>query len=348
MTKKVSAVGLLSGGLDSILALRVILDQGVTVKAINCWTPFFTGFPAADTDSDPVQPNFKALPNVLIYARNLGCEVEVIDLSDVYLQMLHNPNYGYGRNVNPCIDCHILMFRTARRIMESESYDFVFTGEVLGQRPKSQGRQELNLIARKSGLEDRILRPLSAGILPPTLPETEGWVDRNRLQSFRGRTRKPQMALAEQYGITEYPTPAGGCILTEPSYGNKVRDIWKYSDKEKLSWEDYNLLRIGRHLRVNSGLKVVVGRHEAENNLLESYVSGRTRIEPTEVPGPVVITDESADPDQELVAARICARYCKAGREGGEVEMRLDRDGASKLISVKAFKPEEIVDWLIR
>ncbi len=347
MRDNISALGLLSGGLDSMLALRVIVDQGVKVKAINFKTPFFLDFPPTTAVGDSIKSNIETLPDVLIYARGLGCDVEVVDISNGYLQMLHQPRHGYGRNVNPCIDCHILMFETARRKMEDEGYNFIFTGEVLGQRPKSQRMRELKIIARQSGLEDRVLRPLSARLLSPTLPENEGWVDRNSLYDFQGRTRKPQMALAAQFGINEYQTPAGGCILTEPSYGKKVRDLWRHSDVESLTWDDYNLLRIGRHLRVNEDLKVVVARDESECNLLGRFVSGRTRLEPADVPGPVVLIDESSDTDHQLTAARICARYCKAGRDGAEIGIKMVGKDFSRTIEVKAFKPEEVDGWLI-
>lgn len=348
MSKAIKAIGLLSGGLDSMLALRVILDQGIAVKVIKFWTPFFSkNIPMAES-VEAVSTNTDRLPDVLRYARGLGCEVEVIDLSDGYLKVLHDPRHGYGRNVNPCIDCHIYMFDTGRRMMKVEGYQFVFTGEVVGQRPKSQQMQELKLIARRSGLEDRLLRPLSAKLMKPTLPESEGWVDREKLHSFHGRSRKPQLALAQKYGITEFPTPAGGCILTDPHYGNRVKDIWQFREKRSLSWEDYNLLRVGRHLRVSPELKLIVGRHEEDNELLEQFITGRTRLEPVDVPGPVVLIDKSENPKHELIAARICARYCSAGKRGDEVAVQIDRyDGDRRIVKVRAFKPEEVEDWLI-
>jgi len=330
-----------------MLALHVILDQGIAVKAVNFWTPFFTS-PVRITA--PGMNKFAEdglLPPVLIYAREHGCEVEVVDLSDGYLDMLHNPRYGYGRNVNPCIDCHILMFRTARLMMEAEEADFVFTGEVVGQRPKSQRMGELRLIARASGLEDRILRPLSAQLMEPTLPEREGWVDRSRLLSFRGRSRKPQMELTERFGIKEYPTPAGGCILTESSYANKVRDLWKYSDLSKLDWDDYDLLRLGRHLRVSPDLKVIVGRNEAECMILERYRTGRKSIQLADITGPLLLIDDYPDPLHEVIAARICVRYSRVRNSESEVPVQIECDGEAKTIKVKPFKPEEVEGWVI-
>ncbi|NQT33857.1 hypothetical protein HQ587_01600 [bacterium] len=348
MSKVIKAIGLLSGGLDSMLALRVILDQGIAVKVIKFWTPFFSKNIQTAESRETVSTNTDQLPDVLRYARELGCEVEVVDLSDGYLRIMHEPKHGFGRNVNPCIDCHIYMFDTGRRMMEAEGRQFVFTGEVLGQRPKSQQMQELKLIARRSGLDDRLLRPLSAKLMKPTLPESEGWIDREKLLNFHGRSRKPQIALAEKYGITEFPTPAGGCILTDPHYGNKVKDMFQYREKKSLYWEDYNLLRVGRQLRVSPELKLIVGRYEADNELLEMFVTGRTRLEPVDVPGPVVLIDKSTDPEHELIAARICARYCSAGKRGDEVAVQIDRyNGDKRIVRVRAFKPEEVEDWLI-
>ena len=330
-----------------MLALRVILNQGVQVKAVTFWTPFFSKDLSPDALAANTDRSVK-LPPILEYVRALGCDVEAVDLSDSYLDMLHNPRFGYGKNVNPCIDCHILMFETARRILEAEGFQFVFTGEVVGQRPKSQHMGELRLIARESGLEDRLVRPMSAQLLPITLPEMEGWLDRNRLFDFHGRTRKPQMELAKKYGIQEYPTPAGGCILTDPVYGNRVKDMWTHRGKEGLRWDDYMLLRIGRHLRTETGLKVVVGRHEMDNNLLEGFVKGRKRIEAVEEPGPVILIDADADVDAEITAARICARYCKKGREGSEIDIEIKTDDNFRVVRVAPFKPEETEAWLIR
>ena len=330
-----------------MLAFHVILDQGIAVKAVNFSTPFFA--PPVRITAPGMNKFAKdgLLPSVLIYAREHGCEVEVVDLSDGYLDMLHNPRYGYGRNVNPCIDCHILMFRTAKLMMEADEVDFVFTGEVVGQRPKSQRMGELKLIARASGLEDRILRPLSAQLMEPTLPEREGWVDRSRLLSFRGRSRKPQMELAERFGIKEYPTPAGGCILTEPSYANKVRDLWKHSDMSELDWDDYDLLRVGRHLRISPNLKVIVGRNEAECMILEGFRTGRKSIQLADITGPLLLIDDYPDPLHEVIAARICVRYSRVRNSESEVPVQIECDGEAKTIEVKPFKPEEVEGWVI-
>ncbi|NQU05658.1 MAG: tRNA (5-methylaminomethyl-2-thiouridylate)-methyltransferase [Calditrichaeota bacterium] len=345
---KTKAIGLVSGGLDSMLALRVMVEQGIAVKAINFQTPFFT-VPLQEIDAKQREiSNTDPTSTVLAYSLSIGCEAETVDLSNDYLQMLHNPRWGYGRNVNPCVDCHAFMFNEARQIMENDGASFVFTGEVLGQRPKSQMMQELKLIARRSGLEDRILRPLSAKLMASTLPELEGWVNRDELYGFQGRTRKPQIELAAKFGIAEFPTPAGGCILTDPGYARKVKDLWEYKDKQSLIWSDYNLLRIGRHLRIKPDLKVVVGRHEKDNEMLEGFVLGRIGIELKDDPGPLVIIDGlSDDPEDIALAAGICIRYSKLRNSDCEVAVNIYRDGKTDTISVKPLKSSEVEDWVI-
>lgn len=348
MSDRIKAIALVSGGLDSMLALRLIVDQGIAVKAIQFWTPFFAKPPKNALNNGRKTTNEDALSDVLRYSKRLGCDVDVVDLSDDYLQVLHNPRFGYGRNVNPCIDCHLLMFRTACRMMEDEDAHFVFTGEVLGQRPKSQMMRELKLIARQSGLEDRILRPLSARLLPLTMPEREGWVDRSRLLNLQGRTRKPQLALAEQFGMTEIPTPAGGCILTDPGYARKVKDLWRNTDKDSLTWNDYNLLRAGRHLRLKHNLKVIVGRHEEDNELLDKFSDGRIKVEPAEVAGPLTLIDGISDPEAEVLAAGICIRYSKLRDADRKVAVRIENGKDVRIIEVEPASRKEVEDWLIR
>ncbi|MDP8239981.1 MAG: hypothetical protein P9X24_12895 [Candidatus Hatepunaea meridiana] len=348
MTKAIKAVGMLSGGLDSLLALYLMLEQGIAVKVIKFQTPFFdwtiTDCQSAAADNEEFVINRSGLT---AGERVLDCEIELVDLSVNYLQMLHNPRYDYGRNVNPCIDCHILMLQTARSIMEEEGAQFVFTGEVLGQRPKSQRMPELMLISHQSGLEDQLLRPLSCRLLPTTLPEKEGWIDRDKLPAFQGRSRKPQIELAKQFGIKDYPTPAGGCILTDPSYSKRVKDLWEYVGKDKITWEDYNLLKLGRHLRINPNLKIIVGRDEAECNILRQFGKERTIIELVDIPGPVVLLDKSSDPYYEIIAARICVRYSKVRNLEKEFPVRIESANEVKIVNVRPYKLEEVEIWLI-
>ena len=347
MSEKHKAIGLLSGGLDSSLALRIIYDLGIDVLAVH----FHTGFCFADTrrakrgDDKPVQGGPS---DAFTAAERLGVPIEVVDVSDGYLQILHHPKYGYGRNVNPCIDCRIYLLDIARWMMEDRGADFVFSGEVLGQRPKSQQMMQLKLIARRSGLEDRLLRPLSARCLPPTLPEREGWVDRSRLFGFQGRTRKPQMALAAELGIEDYPQPAGGCcFLTDPAYGRKVKDLWGHRDKDLLGWDDYLLLKTGRHLRVSPELKVIVGRNEADNMFLAQYCRNKTRLEVEDFPGPLVILDAAPTDEHARIAAGIAGRYSDARDLDRELTVRVENGEEVRRIQAKPYKPEEVQKWVI-
>ena len=226
MSKQPKALSLISGGLDSLLATKVVQEQGVHVEGIN----FFTGF-CVEGHTHAIRQKDRARPkrnNALWVAEQLGIRLHIADIVDEYKQVVFNPRYGYGANLNPCLDCKIFMVRKAREWIERHGFDFVITGEVVGQRPKSQRKDTMPIVQHDSGIEDRLLRPLSARNLPQTLPERMGWVDRNRLYGFSGRSRKPQMALAERFGFEDYAQPAGGCcFLTDESYAVKLRDLWQ-------------------------------------------------------------------------------------------------------------------------
>jgi len=357
MPKK--ALGLLSGGLDSTLALRLIHDQGIEVTAIN----FHTGFCFTDARRASKRPPLNSPLQIvggeskqhggpsdaLSTAARLGVPIEVIDISKGYLEVLHNPEHGYGKNVNPCIDCRIHMFKMARKMMDEIGAQFIFTGEVLGQRPMSQHLQALNTIARESGTEDRLLRPLSALILPPTLPEREGWVDRSKLMGFHGRTRKPQMALAAELGIGNYPQPAGGCcFLTDPQYGRKVRDMWAHSTKAELDWDDYLMLKVGRHVRLGERSKIILGREEGENMFLDQYQQGRVRLEIDDIPGPVGLMDGDVSDEILQSAARVLVRYSDAKDSKEAIPVTVQVGGEERIIMALPYSPEEVQDWVIQ
>jgi tRNA U34 2-thiouridine synthase MnmA/TrmU len=236
------AIGLLSGGLDSTLAVRLILEQGIEVKAVNFVTPFCTCTKkGCQNEAKKVSEKF-------------GIELKIIGFKEEYIALVKNPKYGYGKNMNPCIDCRIFMFSKAREIMEETGADFVFTGEVLGERPMSQNLRAMKIIEKESGLEGRLLRPLCAKHLPPTIVEKLGIVDRDRLLSVTGRSRKPQISLARSLEIDDYPCPAGGCRLTDPNFARKLRDAFDHNED---SLVDITLLRYGRHFRLPSGAKVI-------------------------------------------------------------------------------------------
>lgn len=330
------AVGLISGGLDSILAAKLILDQGICVLGVNFISPFCACAKRG------------CLYQATKVARELGFPLRVIPLREEYIQIVKNPKYGYGRNLNPCIDCRILLFSKARKIMEEENASFLFTGEVLGERPMSQNLRAMRIIERESGCEGLLLRPLSAKLLPPTNPEICGIVDRERLLAIKGRSRKPQMALAEKFGIKEYPTPAGGCLLTNKEFAAKVRDAFRFGED---SPEDMELLKIGRHFRLRSGAKLIVGRDERENGILFSLME-RVRdgicIMVKDFPGPVALLRSKGKnfdsppgasvPSDIETAAAICARYSDA-KDKEEVEVLC----GSNVTVVRPIREEEIV-----
>jgi len=261
MPRKVKALVLLSGGLDSILAVKLLLEQGIAVQAINFRTNF-------------CGPS-KARPA----AEMLGVPLREVAIREEFLGVLKKPKHGYGSGLNPCIDCHALMLKKAGEIMRSEGYDFLATGEVLGERPMSQHKQALDIVARDANVVGFLLRPLSAKLLEPTIAEKEGLVDREKLLDISGRSRKTQMALAERYGIKKYPTPAGGCALTQKGFADRLRELMEY--KPDFNSDDIDLVAIGRHFFTQRSLgeggldntQIILGRNQGENEILESAAS---------------------------------------------------------------------------
>ena len=251
------AIVLLSGGLDSILAVKLMLEQGVEVETVNFHIAF-----AVNSFKNPESSAAKA-------AKSLGVPFETIDITGEYLEIFKNPRYGYGANVNPCIDCKIFMLKKAKEYMEAHGASFLVTGEVLGERPMSQRKDALDLIEKRAGVKGILLRPLSAKLLEPTIPETEGVVDRDKLFDISGRSRKPQMALAEKFGIKEYPNPAGGCLLTDPGFAKRVKDLIAHGS---LDIDNLKLLNAGRHFRLSKTAKLAIGRSKEDNDALESQV----------------------------------------------------------------------------
>jgi tRNA-specific 2-thiouridylase len=327
MAKAPKAIGLLSGGLDSTLALAIVKRQGIEVKAVT----FYTGFCITETQrrkggrSDGTIPRNEALRA----AAELEADVELVDISgEAYLEMLLHPRFGYGANANPCVDCRIFMMKRAKEIMEREGADFVFTGEVLGQRPKSQRRDTLRIVERESGMDGRLLRPLSAKLLKPTIPEQEGRVDRERLLDLSGRGRQRQIALARELGMADWPQPAGGCcFLTDEAFSKKFFDLLKAREAagegRHISQEEILLLTVGRHFRLGPTAKLIVGRSEVENALLERHVAGRARLEAPGYSGPVALFEGQAPEGVRQLAASMVARYGKGRTEPlVEVEWR--------------------------
>jgi tRNA-uridine 2-sulfurtransferase len=325
---KVKGLGLFSGGLDSILAAKVIMAQGVEVMGVTCTTPFFSPEKARAA------------------AKQIGLYLIEVDITKEHLDMLKSPRYGYGKNMNPCIDCHTLMLKIAGRIMEDREADFIFTGEVLGQRPMSQTRQSLYVVAKNSGYQEYVLRPLSALLLPETRPEIEGKVDRQRLLAIKGKGRKDQIAMARHYGIDHYPAPAGGCLLTDPMFSKRLRDLFRHS----LDFEirDIELLKYGRHFRINESSKAIVGRNSLENDALQRLSHEDDIVmHIAQFPGPTTLVPHGGDDTTIHSAASLCALYSDAPKD--EEVTALCRKGSSiSHIRTKAALRDEIGSWSIQ
>lgn len=317
------AVCLLSGGLDSILACRLILEQGVQVFGLNFVSPFCTC-----TSKGCRHGARKA-------AESLGIPLKVVAKGEEYIRLIKKPRHGYGLAMNPCLDCRIFSFVQAKEYMKEIGSRFVFTGEVLGERPMSQHLRALRLIERESGLEGLVLRPLSAKLLEPTIPEKVGLVDREKLLAIQGRSRKPQIALAAHYGIKDYPCPAGGCLLTEKNFALRLKEAFTHNED---TLRDVKVLKVGRHFRLPSGRKVIVGRNELENRVLTNLAqSDDIIIEPVEVPGPVVVVWRGSGEEDIEVAARLCARY-----SDGKVLSRVKVRAGVRVFDVTPLEEEKI------
>lgn len=321
MSQKPKAVALISGGLDSLLAARVVMDQGVHVEGIN----FYTGF-CVEGHTHAIRKQDRARPkrnNALWSAEQLGIKLHLVDIIEEYKDVVINPKHGYGANLNPCLDCKIFMVDKARQWIEENGFDFIITGEVVGQRPMSQRKDTMPVIARDSGAGDRLVRPLCARNLPASLAETNGWLDRDKLFGFNGRSRKPQMALAAKFGFEDYAQPAGGCcFLTDKQYSVKLSDLWETRGTRQYDLDDIMLLKVGRHLRPRPNFKIIVGREEGENRFLEGYRKRFVHMIPTSHTGPLVLLDgEISAADIEL-AARLTARFSQ-GRDAEQVTIEV-------------------------
>ncbi len=321
------AIGIFSGGLDSMLAVELLRRQAVEVLTLTFETPFFGSSRARDS------------------ARRLGVEHMVMDITQEHIQVVRNPQFGLGKHMNPCLDCHALMFKKAGELMQKEGYDFIFSGEVLGQRPFSQNFRALEKVAMASGFPDRILRPLSALRLPPSGPEKLGLVERKKLLGLRGRSRKAQMELAELWGIKEFPSPAGGCLLTDPGFSARLKDLW---EKEE-TWDvrDLHLLSVGRHLRITPFKKLVVGRNQTENQKLASMTTAQDlQVEALEYPGPLVIVPHGGPQEILELAASVCLRYSDAPSHGLHW-VKVRRAEKEWTLQASPCSPEQTDLWII-
>ncbi|MEW6115883.1 MAG: hypothetical protein AB1553_03165 [Nitrospirota bacterium] len=316
------AIALYSGGLDSTLAILVAMRQGIEVTAVTFLTHF--GCDTSDRSSCSKNP-FAA-------AAQFGFEVKLCHLADKFIEIVKHPKFGHGKNMNPCMDCRILMLREAKELMRMRSADFIITGEVLGQRPMSQRKDTFPRIDKEAGLEGYILRPLSAKLLKPTIPEQQGLVDREQLCNFHGRSRKPQIALAREFGLTDYPPPAGGCLLTDPIYSLRLRELLQHTPSPPL--REIQLLRVGRHFRLSERCKAVVGRNDIENRAIESLAGSGDYLLWVEGHGSPLTLIYGEVSDEALTrAATLCARYSDA-KTLDSVDVSVAKDGATFTITV--------------
>ena len=346
------AIVLISGGLDSSLAVKAIQNQGIEVLAINFLIPFLS-----PVRNIKLKEKKSKIPNKVKddltdsnnyfakrIAEQLGCAFKIITLTDDYLEMVKNPKYGYGKNFNPCIDCKILMLKQAKNIMIEVGASFIATGEVLGQRPMSQHKQSLQRIEEESGINRLLVRPLSALLLPSTIPQERGWLRKELLFDIQGRSRRRQLDLASQWGIEDYPWPGGGCLLTDPHFCRRLKDLLKYG---KLSIEDIELLKIGRHFRITPDFKLIVGRDKEENEKLTSLAKSQDSLfEPKNLPGPTGIGRGHINQELKDIAARIVARYTCLDSEVEVVCGSVSRKN-KELISAKGMDEKQLKRWII-
>ena len=343
---QVTALSLFSGGLDSILATRMVMGLGIRVVAIKFVTPFFDDRLLEDPQAyqDEIQKKY-------------GIDVTLVDLSAIYLDLLHAPQHGFGKNFNPCIDCKILMLRRAREMMATCHASFIITGEVLGQRPMSQRRDTLRVIARDSQVESLLLRPLSARLLPESAAEKAGWVDREQLGDFSGRGRSRQIALARNYGIKEFPAPAGGCILADPILSKRIARIYAGEfviTPAEITLTDIRLLLVGRQFVLPdfppAGCWLILGRDEQENDRLEGMAeAGDVLLFMPDWPGPTVLIRRAKRVPEEVgqaellhLAAALVVRYAKKGEIGSDVTVEIRQDGRVSHMPVPAPLSDEL------
>jgi tRNA-specific 2-thiouridylase len=322
----VRAICLISGGLDSALAARLMQEQGIDIVALNFMNPFGS---CAKKEGD--SPAYRV-------CESLGVELMAVPFGEDYLEVVRHPAHGYGSNVNPCIDCRIYMLKKAKEIMNSRGAGFVVTGEVVGQRPMSQRINTMRMIEKASTLEGYLVRPLSARLLSPTIPEEKGWIRREDLLAISGRSRKELMRLAKQKGISGYSTPGGGCLLTDPNFAQRVRDL---IDHDMLTLDNVDLLKIGRHFRLPLGSKLVVGRNEEENGcLLGMAAQDDTILTTPYVPGPAAVLRGKPTRDEERLAAGLVARYSD-GRSAERVSVCIRSPQGEREEEIEPLSAEE-------
>lgn len=338
MSTALKAIALISGGLDSTLAARLIQGLGIELVALNTVSPFCL---CAKHSGNGCMHSARSV------AAGLGLKLISVDVGKEFLEIVKKPKHGYGSNMNPCIDCRILLFSKAKELMRQEGASFVVTGEVLGQRPMSQRKDAMLLIDREAGLSGLVLRPLSAAVLGPTIPEKEGLIRRDKLLAISGRARKEQFALAEKFGIKDFPCPSGGCLLTDPEFSRRLKDLMRYSE---LTADNIQLLKLGRHFRLDDKAKLVVGRNEQENQrLLELAREGDYLFTPDEnSAGPTSLGRGDFNPDLIRLSGRLAWRYCdKAGSPSGAIFYRKFPGGEEKKLEALPLGEPQLMELRI-
>lgn len=335
-TDQHTGLALISGGLDSQLAAKLIAEQGIEVIGVN----FRTGFISEDDEE-----LYRQIEN------DLGIDIRILGVPEEdYLELIKSPEHGYGSAMNPCLDCRIFILKRSKEYMEEISADFVVTGEVLGQRPMTQRKDTLELVKRESTLDGKLLRPLSAGLLAPTIPEEKGWVDRKELLDIEGRSRKRQLELADQLGVNNYSQPAGGCLLTEEEFGHRIREVFDHKGKDKTTASDLKVLKYGRHFRLPDGAKTIIGRNEEENESLEEFLDDYWSIRIVDFPGPLTLITRGASEEDVVIAARLTGRYSQ-GRDQETLEAILEQGGKTKTYRIEPLErdsdliPELRIDY---
>ena len=331
-----------------MLAVRMVQEQGIEVEGIN----FFTGF-CVEGHTHAIRNHDKKKKkrnNALWVAEQLGIKLHIIDVIEEYKDIVINPKHGYGAHLNPCLDCKGFMVRKAEEWRIANNFDFIITGEVVGQRPMSQTSKRMPIVMRESGAGNRLVRPLCARKLEPTLPELEGWLDRSKLGEISGRSRKEQMALTRQWDIKDYAQPAGGCcFLTNEHYAAKLQDLWASRGTREYELDDIMLLKVGRHIRPNADFKIIVCRDDGENNFAQGYKNRFVSLYSNSHEGPLALFDGQASTENLNLAARIVARYGK-GKHAPVVTVKVSqpRESDGQELNVVPIDATEMPrEWIL-
>lgn len=332
------AIALISGGLDSTLATKLIQGLGIELICLNTVSPFCLCNHRSSSG---------CFHGVSLVAKELGLKLISINVSEEFLKIVKKPKHGYGSNLNPCIDCRILLFKKARGLLQKEGASFVITGEVIGQRPMSQKLSTMRLIEKEAGLEGLVLRPLSAKILEPTVPEKEGWVPREKLLAINGRGRREQIELAGRWGINDYPCPAGGCLLTDPQFCNRLKDLMKYGE---FNLNNIQLLKLGRHFRLSDTAKLIVGRNEQENTRLLSLADSNDYLfmAGDNVAGPTSLGRGRLSKELVELSCGITSHYCdRNGQEYIDIAYKRFSEKENRITKALPVEKDKFINYLL-